>query len=99
MQTNNTENWFGMSTLHDTLNDRIFDPETRKPYPDVVEQIQAIVQDFLTDLRESGIPIEYIETRLVGSNPSYIFFSKAMIASFLVGLEVLSSSIISLSFA
>lgn len=98
MQIDNAENWFGIPTIHDTLNDRIFDHETRKPYPDVVEQIQTIVQDFLNDLKENGIPIEYIETRLVGSNASYIFLSKAMIASFLVGLAVLSSSIISLSF-
>ena len=39
MIDNVSNNWFGMSTIHDTLNDRIFDPETRKPYPDVVEQI------------------------------------------------------------
>ena len=96
--TDTDKGWFGMSTIHDQLNDRIFDPQTRKPYPDVVEQIQTIVQDFLTDLRENGIPIEYIKTRLVGSKLSYIFLSNAMIASFLVGLAVLSSSIISLSF-
>ncbi len=55
----------------DTLNDRISDLETSQPYPDVIEQIQTIVQDFLSDLHDNSIPIEYIDTRLVGSNASY----------------------------
>lgn len=64
-----------MATLHDELNQRIFDG--MKMRDNVREALLKIVQEFLDKLNENEIPIVVIDYRLVGSNAAYNYTSKS----------------------
>lgn len=55
--------------LHDTLNPKLFDLETNKLKPEVLEKLSGIFEEFLKSI--DPLTLSIVDVRLVGSNASY----------------------------
>ena len=56
--------------LHDSLNPKLWLPDSSLR-PEVKEQLDVIVNEFINELEKNEIPIRIIDVHLVGSNASY----------------------------
>lgn len=56
--------------LHDSLNPKLWLPDNSLR-PEVKEQLEIIVDEFINELEKNEIPIRIIDVHLVGSNASY----------------------------
>lgn len=56
--------------LHDTLNPKLWDLDSRLD-EEVADKLQEIVDQFILELEENNIPIKVLDAHLVGSNASF----------------------------